>query len=132
MKTTITTSELFAAAHKTAKAAIQPGDNYQATFGAALKMGYRIMREQGVKVVAKTPAAETSELEQIKALPMVESANVWQDRIYINVRGNGGNYRGERTAKIFIRDGSLTVQLGKGTCSSVWAENVEALKAIYA
>ena len=70
-------------------------------------------------------------IDQVKELSGVYSLNQWKDRIYVNLKGNGGNYRGERTAKIYIKDDQLSVELGKGVCSSEWNENLEQLKSLF-
>lgn len=129
---TITQSELFQAAHKTAKATIQAGDNYQVTFAAALKMGYAYMAKNNIAVVRKAEAAKPSAIADIRALSMVDSAKEWKDRIYINVKGNGGNYRGEASAKVFLVNGQLNVHLGKGSTSREFDANLEALNAVFA
>lgn len=66
-------------------------------------------------------------IEQIRQQPQVASANEWKGRIYINVRGNGGNFAGERNSKLWILDNKLTFERGKGTCSSAWGDNRVAL-----
>lgn len=71
-------------------------------------------------------------ITDIRALPMVASANEWKDRIYINLKGNGGNFAGERSAKIWVRDNVLTVEMGKGMTSSAWSDNLKALRAAFA
>lgn len=71
-------------------------------------------------------------INEIKALEYVDSANEWKDRIYIDLKGNGGNYRGEKTAKIYIKDGALNVELGKGMTSSEWDQNLKSLRAALA
>ena len=71
-------------------------------------------------------------ITEIRALEMVASANEWKDRIYINLKGNGGNFAGERNSKIWVKDGKLNVEIGKGTRSSVWDDNLKALKAEFA
>lgn len=129
---TVTQSELFQAAHKTAKATIQVGDNYQVTFASALKMGYAYMAKNNIAVVRKAEATKPSQIDEIRALAIVESANQWKDRIYINVKGNGGNYRGEASAKVFLLNGQLNVQLGRGSTSREFDANLEALKAVFA
>lgn len=68
-------------------------------------------------------------IEQIRQQPQVASANEWKTRIYINVRGNGSNFAGERNSKIWIENNKLTFERGKGTCSSVWGDNRLALMA---
>lgn len=129
---TVTQSALFQAAHQTAKATIQAGDNYQVTFAAALKMGYAYMAKNNIAVVRKTEATKPSQIAEIRALEMVEFASEWKDRIYINVKGNGGSYRGEASAKVFLLNGQLNAQLGKGSTSREFDANLEALKAVFA
>jgi hypothetical protein len=68
-------------------------------------------------------------ITEIRALSMVQSANEWRDRIYINVHGNGGNFAGERNTKVWIHDGVLTVESGKGTTSREFDANLKALRA---
>lgn len=70
-------------------------------------------------------------INEIRALPMVASANEWKDRIYINLRSNGGNFAGERNSKIWVREGVLTVEMGKGSTSREWYANLQALRAIF-
>lgn len=70
----------------------------------------------------------TLTLDQIRALPFVASANEWRDRVYINVRGNGGNYAGERGTKVWMRDGALTIERGRGQTSRDFDANLEALR----
>lgn len=67
-------------------------------------------------------------INDIRALPMVASANEWRDRIYINLRGNGGNFAGERNSRIWMRDSKLTVEMGKGSTSREWSDSLKALK----
>lgn len=78
---------------------------------------------------------EKSLVEKIKELSGVSgvsSVSQWKDRYYINLRGNGGNFKGERTAKVWFKDGScLNVELGKGLCSSEWHEQLEQVKALF-
>ena len=65
----------------------------------------------------------------------VATAKNWQDsRVYLTVKGNGGNYRGEQTAKIYIdlSSGKLVEQIGKGTTSNAWSDNVKVLRAAFA
>lgn len=65
----------------------------------------------------------------------VATAKNWQDsRVYLTVKGNGGNYRGEQTAKIYIdlSSGKLVEQMGKGTTSGAWSDNVKALRSQFA
>lgn len=71
-------------------------------------------------------------ITEIRALEMVASANEWKDRIYINLKGNGGNFAGERNSKIWVKDGKLNVEIGKGICSSEWNASLKALKAVFA
>lgn len=68
-------------------------------------------------------------VEQIRSQSYVYGASVWQDRIYINLRGNGGNFAGERTSKVWIKDNILTVQRGKGMTSREWDANLAAVRA---
>ena len=70
-------------------------------------------------------------LTEIRQLPMVRSANEWKDRIYINLRGNGGNFSGERNSKIWIRGGKLTVERGKGMTSREWDAQLHQIEAIF-
>jgi hypothetical protein len=70
-----------------------------------------------------------------RALPYIASAKAWNDsRVYLIVRGNGGNYRGESTAKIYIdlASGQLVEQAGKGTTSREWSANVVSLREAFA
>lgn len=72
-------------------------------------------------------------IEQIKELSGVSSVSQWKDRYYINLRGNGGRFKGESTAKVWFKEGSsLNVELGKGLCSSEWHEQLEQVKALFA
>ena len=70
-----------------------------------------------------------------RALPYIARANTWNEsRVYLTVRGNGGNYRGENTAKIYIdlASGQLVEIDGKGTTSREWDANVVALREAFA
>ena len=70
-------------------------------------------------------------IDQLKSLNFV-TVNPWKDRFYITLKGNGGNFAGERNAKVWFKEGeSLNVQLGKGICSSEWHEQLEQVKAIF-
>lgn len=71
-------------------------------------------------------------IQQIRQLPGAASASEWKDRIYINVRGNGGNFAGERNSKIWIdKDGGLHIDFGKGTTSREWIESLKSFEAAY-
>ena len=71
-------------------------------------------------------------INEIRDLEMVASANEWKDRVYINLKGNGGNFAGERSSKIWVKNGKLNVEIGKGICSSEWNASLKALKAVFA
>ena len=72
-------------------------------------------------------------VEQIKELSGVSGVSQWKDRYYINLRGNGGSFKGESTAKVWFKDGGeLNVELGKGLCSSEWHEQLEQVKSVFA
>lgn len=71
-------------------------------------------------------------INEIRDLEMVAIANEWKDRIYIKLKGNGGNFAGERNSKVWVKDGKLNVEIGKGTCSSDWNASLKALKAVFA
>jgi hypothetical protein len=71
-------------------------------------------------------------IDGIKTLPMVASANPWKDRIYINLKGNGGNYAGERSAKIFVKNNKINVERGKGLTTSEWEQQLRDLSAMFA
>ena len=63
-------------------------------------------------------------VEQVKELSCVSSVSQWRDRYYINLRGNGGNFRGERSSKIWFKEGGeLTVELGKGYAQASGTSN---------
>ena len=75
----------------------------------------------------------TITIDMIRNLPSVQSINEWRDRYYINLKGNGGSYRGETTSKVYLNaQGELVVERGKGMVSSVWSDNLDALKAALA
>lgn len=70
-------------------------------------------------------------MEKLKELDFV-SISQWRDRFYINLDGNGGNFRGERSAKIWFKEGGeLNIEMGKGVCSSEWHEQLEQIKSIF-
>lgn len=74
-------------------------------------------------------------IEFTRNLPYVATAKVWNDsRVYLTIRGNGGSYRGEGSAKIYLdlMSGKLVEQAGKGTTSRAWDDNVKALRAAVA
>jgi hypothetical protein len=71
-------------------------------------------------------------LEQIRSLPGVARVNAWNDRIYINIRGNGGNFAGERSTKVWISaTGDLTIERGRGTITREFDANLQAFVAAY-
>lgn len=115
----MTNSQIFKAAHKIAKEIAAKVGNYMIAMSIALKEVYASMKK--------------SINEQLAELGFVKM-NEWRDRIYINLEGNGGNYRGERSAKVWFKpsEGELNVELGKGVCSSEWHEQLEQVKAIFA
>lgn len=68
----------------------------------------------------------------IRNLPGVLSAKEWRDRVYIDIRGNGGRYTGEGNSKIWIgADGKLNVERGKGMTSREWDANLAAFRGAY-
>lgn len=72
-------------------------------------------------------------ITDIRNLAGVQSASEWRDRIYVNIRGNGGRYAGEGNTKIWIdAKGELHVDMGKGMRSCEWDANLAAFKAAYA
>lgn len=72
-------------------------------------------------------------ITDIRNLAGVKSASEWRDRIYVNITGNGGNYLGERTSKVWIdAQGTLHVDLGKGMTSREWDANLRSFRAAYA
>lgn len=67
-------------------------------------------------------------IAELQGLPYVRSANEWRDRVYINVKGNGGDYRGERNTKVWLdRDGQLHIERGRGTTSRDFDANLQTL-----
>ncbi len=74
-------------------------------------------------------------LNTIKATEGVKSVNLHAatGRYYINLRGNGGSFRGERTSKLYLTaEGKLVFECGKGTRSSAYDEQYYAVKAAIA
>jgi len=95
---------------------------------------------EGITPKAKKPSKtkgrklkmNKSIVEKIKELSGVSGVSQWKDRYYINLRGNGGNFKGERNAKVWFKDGGeLNVELGKGLCSSEWHEQLEQVKSVF-
>ena len=69
------------------------------------------------------------EIKKIVEESGIATANEWKDRLYINVRGDGGNYRGEKTYKLWIDDdGGMHEQDGKGTTSREFDANLAKIK----
>lgn len=68
-------------------------------------------------------------IQAIRERAEVLSANEWKDRIYINVRGNGGNFAGERSIKVYVRADRLNVERGKGLTSGEYEANLKTLTA---
>ena len=65
-----------------------------------------------------------------KAIQGLGTAREWNDRIYINPRGNGGNFRGEQTTKVYVAPtGEIVVARGKGRTSSEYDANLRAILA---
>lgn len=111
-------SEIFKAAHKIAKATVAIVGDYIVAMSLALKEVYASMKK--------------SVVEKIKELSGVSSVSQWNDRYYVNLRGNGGNFKGERTSKVWFKEGGeLNVELGKGLCSSEWHEQLEQVKSVF-
>lgn len=111
-------STIFKQAHKIAKATVAKVGDYMVAMSLALKEVYVSMKKSAV--------------EQIKELSGVSSVSQWRDRYYINLRGNGGNFKGERTAKVWFKGGGeLNVELGKGLCSSEWHDQLEQVKSVF-
>ena len=111
-------SQIFKAAHENARKIVKIVGDYVVAFSYSLKEVYAGMK--------KSVAEQLNELGFVKV-------SAWKDRFYINLAGNGGNFAGERNAKIWFKEGeSLNVQLGKGICSSEWHEQLEQVKAIFA
>lgn len=82
-----------------------------------------------------TKITETAAIEFARSLDYVSQAKGWNNsRVYLTIRGNGGNYRGEATSKTYIdlNTGKLVEQMGKGTTSNVWSDNCKALRAAFA
>lgn len=72
-------------------------------------------------------------IDDIRKLPGILGANEWRDRIYINVRGNGGSFAGERNSKVWMdASGKLNVERGRGMTSREWDGNLEAFRAAHA
>lgn len=114
-------SEIFNLAHEKARKIAAAVGDYVIAFSLSLKEVYAEMK--------KAPKNIVSEIEALG----FASINQWRDRYYINLRGNGGNYRGERSAKIWFKEGGqLNVEMGKGVCSSEWHEQLEKIESIFA
>lgn len=69
---------------------------------------------------------QKARIVEIQAMPGVASASAWKDRIYINIRGSGGSFKGERTTKVFVGAAGLTVERGSGTTSREFDANLKA------
>ena len=74
------------------------------------------------------------QIAAIKSVDGVKSVNLHKSsgRIYINLKGNGGNYRGEQTSKVYIStEGEFVIERGKGSVSREWNAQVDAAKAAF-
>lgn len=70
-------------------------------------------------------------IDAIKAVEGVKSVNLHDasGRHYINLKGNGGSYRGEVTSKLYLdADGKLVFECGKGSRSSAYDEQRHAVE----
>lgn len=81
---------------------------------------------------AEEPTMIKLTITDIRNLPGVLSAKAWRDRVYVDIRGNGGRYAGEGNSKIWIgADGKLNIERGKGTTSREWDANLVAFRDAY-
>ncbi len=71
-------------------------------------------------------------LNTIKATEGVKSINLHEatGRHYINLRGNGGSYAGEKSSKLYLTaEGKLVFECGKGTRSGAYDDQRHAVEA---
>lgn len=69
-------------------------------------------------------------IDTVKAVSGVKSVNLHEasGRYYINLKGNGANFAGERNSKLYItKDGDLVVETGKGTTSYEYLDQRRAV-----
>ena len=74
-------------------------------------------------------------INAIKAVDGVTSIRIHEatSRYYINLRGNGGKYRGEQTSKLYVTASGLLVwECGKGTRSGAYDDQRHAVEAAIA
>jgi hypothetical protein len=74
-----------------------------------------------------------TDITKIRELPGIKAAKIWKDRIYLQITGNGARMAGEGNSKVWIDSkGELHAEIGKGTISSVWHENLWLFKSHFA
>lgn len=74
-------------------------------------------------------------INAIKSVEGVKSINLHEatNRYYINLRGNGGSFRGEQTSKLYLTsEGKLVFECGKGTRSGAYDDQRHAVEAAIA
>ena len=76
-------------------------------------------------------------MDQIDSIKKIDgvSVSVWErhgkKRFYVNIDGNGGNYRGERNTKVYIDDTGLHVNEGSGSTSREFDLRLESVIEAY-
>jgi hypothetical protein len=75
--------------------------------------------------------AQKETLAKIETRPYFLSANMWKDRMYVNIKKEN-SFRGDRALKIWIaKDGKLNIEEGRGTLHSKTSNQVKDLEIIF-
>ena len=112
----MSSSEIFKAAHKMTKAAMQDGDSYAVTFGSALIEVYKSLKsklENAMRTMQQTVAAI---IEAAKAKGHEVSEEFNGSETYIDIEQDGfGNY----AEAVVYKDGTHNVAFGRGKIADI-------------